>query len=446
MPISTVDAGAGVARRTSRPGARYSKIGAGAARLLGGVCAQSRVGVVVQVVRRAVAVAAVVARRRALGSTVDEVGRRRCAAVTPALPPLHANSGAFRRAEQVDVLGAAGADRADRVGVLRVEHRGEAGEPPSTISSNTMSAWLSPVCGRASMRCRSSPPAPGGRRVLRRIGERHAGERHRGRPAPASWSAPSSSVGGRRRRCRRGRRWRRWSSALGGRRWSATVGGRRRRRRRRGAAAGDAGGGEQQAADARRRCGDGCGTSAWCRAHSSLSRLIRSSSGGCVSNSWWIDPSRPWSPTPLIGCSIHKCAVAVDAECVTVVSSRNFSSAEIRPGGYRVSWHALTSASVSRLPRDRRLHRLGDDRGEDQQDEADDGQRVAAVVVVAVAALATAVPPHRADRDVGDEGDRADQRDGQRRHEDVVVADVRQLVGDARPRARRGSSSRAARW
>ena len=50
-----------------------------------------------------------------------------------------------------------------------------------------------------------------------------------------------------------------------------------------------------------------------------------------------------------MGCSIHKCAVAVDAECVTVVSSRNFSRAEMRPGGYLVSWHALTSASVSRL-------------------------------------------------------------------------------------------------
>ena len=60
---------------------------------------------------------------------------------------------------------------------------------------------------------------------------------------------------------------------------------------------------------------------------------IRSSSGGWVSNSRWIRRAAPSSPTPLMGCSIHKCAVAVDAECVTVVSSRSFSSAEISPGG-----------------------------------------------------------------------------------------------------------------
>jgi hypothetical protein len=39
----------------------------------------------------------------------------------------------------------------------------------------------------------------------------------------------------------------------------------------------------------------------------------------------------------------------VDALCVTVVSSCSFSSAEISPGGYRVSWQAVTSANVSRL-------------------------------------------------------------------------------------------------
>ena len=48
--------------------------------------------------------------------------------MTLALPPLHTNSGWFERAEQVDVLRAAGADRADGVGVLALEHRGEAGQ------------------------------------------------------------------------------------------------------------------------------------------------------------------------------------------------------------------------------------------------------------------------------------------------------------------------------
>ena len=37
------------------------------------------------------------------------------------------------------------------------------------------------------------------------------------------------------------------------------------------------------------------------------------------------------------------------AEWVTVLSARSFSSAEINPGGYRVSWHAEMSANVSRL-------------------------------------------------------------------------------------------------
>ena len=60
---------------------------------------------------------------------------------------------------------------------------------------------------------------------------------------------------------------------------------------------------------------------------------MRSSSGGWVSNILLHAPILPSSPTPDIGCSIHRWAVAVDAEWVTVVSSRSFSSAEISPGG-----------------------------------------------------------------------------------------------------------------
>ena len=139
----------------------------------------------------------------------------------------------------------------------------------------------------------------------------------------------------------------------------------------------------------------------------------------------------PLSPTPHIGCSIHRCAVAVVAECVTVVSSRSFSSAEIRPGGYRVIWHARHVGERLAAAADRRLHHLGDDRGEDQQGEADERQRVAPAVVVAVAArrarrsTTSSGSPMSVSSAIG-----ADQRDGERRHEDVVVADVRQLVGE----------------
>jgi len=75
---------------------------------------------------------------------------------------------------------------------------------------------------------------------------------------------------------------------------------------------------------------------------------MRSSRGGWVLKSLWKNPSRPVSFTPDNGCSIHIWAVAIDAECVTVLSERSFSSAEISPGGYRVSCTADTSANVSR--------------------------------------------------------------------------------------------------
>ena len=48
------------------------------------------------------------------------------------------------------------------------------------------------------------------------------------------------------------------------------------------------------------------------------------------------------------GSSIHRCAVAWLVEWTTVESSRSFSSAEMRPGGYRVISMPDTSANVSR--------------------------------------------------------------------------------------------------
>src|SRR3954469_10374082 len=65
----------------------------------------------------------------------------------------------------------------------------------------------------------------------------------------------------------------------------------------------------------------------------SCNRAMRSSRGGWVSNrllnfepGFFLSVSR--------GCSIHIWAVALVAWCTTAWSSRNFSRAEIRPGGY----------------------------------------------------------------------------------------------------------------
>ena len=66
-------------------------------------------------------------------------------------------------------------------------------------------------------------------------------------------------------------------------------------------------------------------------AHSSLSNAMRSSSGGCVSNMPDSPLRSPWLSRS--GDSIQRCAVALDAECTTVWSSRSFSRAEISPGG-----------------------------------------------------------------------------------------------------------------
>ena len=114
------------------------------------------------------------------------------------------------------------------------------------------------------------------------------------------------------------------------------------------------------------------------RAHSSLSRLIRSSSGGWVSNSLWIDRSFPWSPTPAHG--------LLDPQ-VCRGRGRRVRHRRVVPqffqSGDQSGWipRELARADVGQRfapPGDRRLHRLGDDRGEDQQGEAEDGQRVAA--------------------------------------------------------------------
>ena len=269
------------------------------------------------------------------------------ALVTPPLPPLQANSG--RCSPPSRSMSWVRPDRIGPTGLasLAVEHSGEAGAALDDLLEHdvggvesALRAGLGVVVDLDDQR--------------RAVGWQLPGASGR----PVSGIRGIARLGGRRRRQRRrrlGRRGRRLGRGRG------LARGRRRLGRLGtvGAVSSAASLSPLQAWPARRGCrraagGERSGSAGgWDvgmqrGGHSSLSRLIRSSSGGCVSNSLWIDPSRPWSPTPLMGCSIHKCAVAVDAACVTVVSSRNFSRAEIKPGGYLVSWHALTSARVSR--------------------------------------------------------------------------------------------------
>ena len=83
--------------------------------------------------------------------------------------------------------------------------------------------------------------------------------------------------------------------------------------------------------------------------------------------------------------------------------------------------------------RDGELHGVGRERREDGQHDGDDGEDRAGLVAARVAAAAAAAhpaPEAPAQEEVGDERDHADQDADQRLEADVVVADVRHLVGD----------------
>ena len=82
----------------------------------------------------------------------------------------------------------------------------------------------------------------------------------------------------------------------------------------------------------------------------------------------------------------------------------------------------------------RRLHGPTDERRQDQQGEADEGEDdrepAAAAAVVAVVAVAAHAEPHEPDPDVGGDRDDPHHGDGEGGHEDVVVLDVAELVGE----------------
>ena len=107
-------------------------------------------------------------------------------------------------------------------------------------------------------------------------------------------------------------------------------------------------------------------------------------------------------------------------------------SARARPSGLRVSSHRGGVGQVLAAARDGELHGVGGQRREDGQHEGDDREDGAGLVAARAAAAppAHAAPEAPAQEEVGDEGDHADQDADQRLEADVVVADVRHLVGD----------------
>ena len=209
---------------------------------------------------------------------------------TPGLPPLQAKSGwlsapsrstSWVRPERIGPTGSAS---------WRVEHGGEAGERPSTISSNTMSAWLSRSAGGRASTLSILTTIAGRSGAASPVGERQAGER-------------ASGIGGGRRgrrdrrRGRRRRSWRPRSSSgavvvglgLAGSVVVAGAGrrGRRRRRRRRCTRASADRGRRPGAERTARRDEDGRTGDVSGSCQSSLSRRsARRAAGGCRTCLW----------------------------------------------------------------------------------------------------------------------------------------------------------------
>ena len=116
----------------------------------------------------------------------------------------------------------------------------------------------------------------------------------------------------------------------------------------------------------------------------------------------------------------------------TVWSSRSFSRADTMPG--RVPGDLHGGEVGQRLPAaaDRQLHELGDDRRQDQERPGPRIDQRSPPPELSSPAPAPAAEPQGPDADVGQQGDGADHRHGQCGHEDVVVLDVAELVGQHR--------------
>ena len=230
-PMSTADAGAPAGRLA--PGARYWKIGVARRRRRAMPRRTDVAGVPVEVVRRASRPSTRNVRRRPVGQRTTGPTTSDCVGVDAGVAAAPGEQRLVQRAEQVDVLGAAGADRADRVGVLRVEHRGEAGDAAlddllehdvglveARLRCGGSHASLSILTTSAGRSARSSPD----RRPARRSAASRHGRRRPSWSAPPSWSARPSSASP---------PWSVAAAVVARRRWSASeVAGRRGRRRR----------------------------------------------------------------------------------------------------------------------------------------------------------------------------------------------------------------------
>ena len=95
--------------------------------------------------------------------------------------------------------------------------------------------------------------------------------------------------------------------------------------------------------------------------------------------------------------------------------------------------HCRGVGQVLATPGHRELHGVGGQRREDGEHDGDDGEDRPGLVAARAApapATAHAAPEAPAEEEVGDQRDHADQDADQRLEADVVVADVRHLVGD----------------
>ena len=157
---------------------------------------------------------------------------------------------------------------------------------------------------------------------------------------------------------------------------------------------------------------------------------MRSSSGGWVSNRRLRRDMRPSSSVRAIGCSIQRWAVAREPECDDRLVVLQLLQRGDQPR--RVPGHLDAGEVGQRLApaADRELHTLamiGARISRTKPTMARIAAGAAAVTVVVVPPAAA--PPQEADAEVGQQRDDADHGHGQGRHEDVVVLDVAELVG-----------------
>ena len=214
--------------------------------------------------------------------------------------------------------------------------------PPSTTSSYTTSAWSTPYCG-----C-----------PRRRVVDLH--RQHRTRSPTRPSGRPQPGERGDDRRDRRGRR----VGRAGGR--VARRLGRRRHHRTRSRR-----GQRSRRARSRRAAGNGRETFGADLGSVGLHRLERRDA--VVERRVRVEQVVQLHARPLLsvsrGSSIQRCAVALDAVWMTVVSSFSFFERGDEPGRIARERHARRVGEVLALAAHRELHEPGDDRREDQQHE-----------------------------------------------------------------------------